>query len=1293
MAALGRERDTGNVGVRGTEPAGNGAPALPPAPGLFVTARLGRSAGSSEMDEVGRFWAPPQQQTRPLQRPRAARLFGAPWRGSRYALEVEGHVNATGGGPPSELSLVWDRTGVPGGSEISFFFLEPWRSPPGSCPSRPTCPSCLADLACGWCPHVAACLDRLATPPGGGACAAGGEEAGPRLVLSPGNCVLCEEHRDCRACAADPLCEWQEPESPSGDFVCSRRGRRGGSIRDPQRCPPPCSERPTCAQCLAPPSPCAWCRSTQRCFFFSSYLAKYPYGGCRAWVDSVHSPPGCEQCEQFRSCSQCLRRLECGWCGRHPERGRCLQGDFSGPWGGANCSGGAWAYGRCPSAAACGHEGEQCPRTCAPRTARRAPAAPPPNSTCDCDPPPTEPDGDAVTDTDPGLRLRPCMRPWGPGEEAEAPPCVWAVSVGAALRPCPPRAPCPVLRLRLRLEPGGGCDGSFTYVFDGLPALMEGGAVLGDPSLVGAFCGGGHPESITIEARSGLAVVLRSGPSPPPFSASVLPLPGAELRRRRCPPGGCGESAGRGRCDEVRANGEREGGEGRGLGRGAANGEQGGRGGGGAKGEGIGNPPPAALRPSPSGSCLSLALAPGAEPSQCPSPCGNRSACGECLGGGGAACAWSVLLRQCLSPELLPLFCGAGACGRLLWEAPECDGGCEGAPHCVSCLRLPHCGWCGGAGPGTGRCLQGGLQGPRDGPPSECLSWSFLRCPPEDDCGGGGGAHVEESMEGGVSDVEGGVANGDGGVVNGDGGVVNGDGGVVNGDGGVVNGDGGVVNGDGGVVNGDGAWPMVVGVPNGDGGVANGDGDGGVANGDGGVVNGDGGVVNGDGGVVNGDGGVANGDGGVANGHGGVANGDGGVANGDGGVANGDGGVVNGDGGVANGDGGVANGDGGVANGCGRGQWNVGVASLPCAPSCPGGCGNGSCAAPGRCRCPFGSVGPRCGVACACNGHGHCPGPGMRQRCSHCRHNTQLLSWVSEGPPEAEAVCVGCREHSAGPRCGRCLPGYFLLHGACTRCQCNGHADTCNEADGTGCPCANNTESAACTGDRRECYRHQCTRCRDSFQGHPAGGQPCYRLLAVEHEHCLDPGPASRCFPLLQRRPLPPGATVPFGLQPKFTNVDVRVTLDVTYGVVDLYAATSYDTFVLRHRDGAAEVALADNGTAVQREGAGAGAVTYVTAAGDGALVVAGVRNRLVLTYPHRRHALRSARFYLLVRSSGTGTGAIGSGSLSSSSPPINPGPGTGSSLETDTTRSSGTSAIAAAPEAASEGRRKRSRL
>lgn len=45
----------------------------------------------------------------------------------------------------------------------------------------------------------------------------------------------------------------------------------------------------------------------------------------------------------------------------------------------------------------------------------------------------------------------------------------------------------------------------------------------------------------------------------------------------------------------------------------------------------------------------------------------------------------------------------------------------------------------------------------------------------------------------------------------------------------------------------------------------------------------------------------------------------------------------------------------------------------------------------------------------------------------------QIEKWVSEGPSEDEAVCVNCQNNSYGDKCQRCLEGYFLLDGRCTK--------------------------------------------------------------------------------------------------------------------------------------------------------------------------------------------------------------------------------------------------------------------
>ncbi|XP_028942949.1 multiple epidermal growth factor-like domains protein 8, partial [Antrostomus carolinensis] len=81
--------------------------------------------------------------------------------------------------------------------------------------------------------------------------------------------------------------------------------------------------------------------------------------------------------------------------------------------------------------------------------------------------------------------------------------------------------------------------------------------------------------------------------------------------------------------------------------------------------------------------------------------------------------------------------------------------------------------------------------------------------------------------------------------------------------------------------------------------------------------------------------------------------------------------------------------------------------------------------------------------------------------------------------------------------------------------------------------------------------------------GQPVGGQQCYRLMAVEQEYCLDPTSQTNCFHQPHLQHLGSGRTVLFGVQPKFTNVDIRITLDLTFGAVDLFISTSYETFAV----------------------------------------------------------------------------------------------------------------------------------
>lgn len=54
--------------------------------------------------------------------------------------------------------------------------------------------------------------------------------------------------------------------------------------------------------------------------------------------------------------------------------------------------------------------------------------------------------------------------------------------------------------------------------------------------------------------------------------------------------------------------------------------------------------------------------------------------------------------------------------------------------------------------------------------------------------------------------------------------------------------------------------------------------------------------------------------------------------------------------------------------------------------------------------------------------------------------------------------------------------------------------------------------------------------------------------MHMEVEYCLDPVSSSRCDVRAMTRPLGPGQTMFFTVTPKYSNVDIRVMLDITSG-------------------------------------------------------------------------------------------------------------------------------------------------
>ena len=173
--------------------------------------------------------------------------------------------------------------------------------------------------------------------------------------------------------------------------------------------------------------------------------------------------------------------------------------------------------------------------------------------------------------------------------------------------------------------------------------------------------------------------------------------------------------------------------------------------------------------------------------------------------------------------------------------------------------------------------------------------------------------------------------------------------------------------------------------------------------------------------------------------------------------------------------------------------------------------------------------------------------------------------------PEENPVCVHCEHHTEGPTCNQCQTGYFRSAAdtsssphVCQKCECNGHHDprmSCGY-HGESCTCTNNTISdiTPCNWRRKNCHRHQCSRCREYFLGDPVDGHQCYRQMNVNSEYCFNMEPSSKrdC----SEHTLLPGQTVFFAVQPKFMNVDIRVFLDLSRAArVSVWLSPDSQTF------------------------------------------------------------------------------------------------------------------------------------
>ncbi|XP_037078652.1 LOW QUALITY PROTEIN: multiple epidermal growth factor-like domains protein 8, partial [Pollicipes pollicipes] len=390
-----------------------------------------------------------------------------------------------------------------------------------------------------------------------------------------------------------------------------------------------------------------------------------------------------------------------------------------------------------------------------------------------------------------------------------------------------------------------------------------------------------------------------------------------------------------------------------------------------------------------------------------------------------------------------------------------------------------------------------------------------------------------------------------------------------------------------------------------------------------------------------------------------------------------------------------------------------------CRPVCEQGCKQGTCVEPNRCRCDFSYVGASCSRRCQCNGHSDCAGDDQLDVCLQCHNNTMgdqcekcqpffvgepskgpcvscldycnghsdtciaaelaarynmtelrqmprgsLKALVTEGARH-EAVCLDCKHNTNGSMCELCQPGFFrgstsaLKH--CVPCRCHGHGTMCDPVDGDNCDCHNNTESdASCrqeAGKRAQpCWKLQCVKCRDNYRGRPTDGHQCYRQMQVDLDYCFDPANPDLCG---RYGELLEGRTVFYAARPKYLNVDIRLSVDVVEGAVDVYLTAHEDALRVnvngssgRHRvefdpryEGVTPVGgrprrRADNATGAPRHRllarTAADINTYIRLPGQQhMLLVRNLHRRLTVQLPQDRYELRSTTFFVALLSVG----------------------------------------------------------
>ncbi|XP_076804825.1 multiple epidermal growth factor-like domains protein 8 isoform X1 [Clavelina lepadiformis] len=309
---------------------------------------------------------------------------------------------------------------------------------------------------------------------------------------------------------------------------------------------------------------------------------------------------------------------------------------------------------------------------------------------------------------------------------------------------------------------------------------------------------------------------------------------------------------------------------------------------------------------------------------------------------------------------------------------------------------------------------------------------------------------------------------------------------------------------------------------------------------------------------------------------------------------------------------------------------------------------------------------------------------------THFTGDNDKESFIMHGPlGKKTTLCMGCSGNSEGRLCESCKDGYFELEGECRKCNCNGHGSTCDRKTGAFCKCGNHTKTVrdqcsersrsnvASTPVPDDCWKEQCNDCEKGFKGQPVNGGFCYRKVLIDSKWCFDPSLESDCVTsdYRDKARLPAGQVALFAIHPFFTNVDIRILIDVTEGEVDVFVSDSDSIFDIRLNKltGKQEVVFTEEvhvpnpqsspyqsssgkrkkrwfttspdvivsdgstGTGIRKGEIRKLTVqaeelnNYVTFSGTEALQARGLRDRLVVMCPHSNFELKQTTFYIII--------------------------------------------------------------